>query len=295
MLNVIRMEINRLFRSKSLYIALAICAGILILFTMILGALMDFTESLAENPDMTVSAGDTATGLSVSEGDFSAGVTISASDASLAPSPNPVSFCSSTVSGLCILFVVIYTASFVHSFYKDGYSKNVIGSVKYRYYFQIAKTVCVAAISAVFLFGASIVAIIAAAITIKSFTLAHMGLYFVFLLGEFFLLNAVGLLSAFLTELTLGKVTAIVYILLASTNLVSGILSLLESKLSQLLHTEVELSNFLPSLYHSSFNISTTDTASNGGTLAHALVLSIIFIAIYNAAGAYLITKRDVK
>ena len=295
MLNVIRMEINRLFRSKSLYIALAICAGILILFTMILGALMDFTESFAENPDMTVSAGDTATGLSVSEGDFSAGVTISASDASLAPSPNPVSFCSSTVSGLCILFVVIYTASFVHSFYKDGYSKNVIGSVKYRYYFQIAKTVCVAAISAVFLFGASIVAIIAAAITIKSFTLAHMGLYFVFLLGEFFLLNAVGLLSAFLTELTLGKVTAIVYILLASTNLVSGILSLLESKLSQLLHTEVELSNFLPSLYHSSFSISTTDTASNGGNLAHALVLSIIFIAIYNAAGAYLITKRDVK
>ena len=295
MLNVIRMEINRLFRSKSLYIALAICAGILILFTMILGALMDFTESFAENPDMTVSAGDTATGLAVSEADFSAGVTISASDASLAPSPNPVSFCSSTVSGLCILFVVIYTASFVHSFYKDGYSKNVIGCVKYRYYFQIAKTVCVAAISAVFLFGASIVAIIAAAITIKSFTLAHMGLYFVFLLGEFFLLNAVGLLSAFLTELTLGKVTAIVYILLASTNLVSGILSLLESKLSQLLHTEVELSNFLPSLYHSSFNISTTDTASNGGHLAHALVLSIVFIAIYNAAGAYLITKRDVK
>ena len=122
-----------------------------------------------------------------------------------------------------------------------------------------------------------------------------MGLYFVFLLGEFFLLNAVGLLSAFLTELTLGKVTAIVYILLASTNLVSGILSLLESKLSQLLHTEVELSNFLPSLYHSSFSISTTDTASNGGNLAHAVLLSIIFIAIYNAAGAYLITKRDVK
>ena len=122
-----------------------------------------------------------------------------------------------------------------------------------------------------------------------------MGLYFVFLLGEFFLLTAVGLLSAFLTELTMGKVTAIVYILLAMTSLVSAILSFVDNKLSQILHTEVELSNFLPSLYHSSFNISTTDTASNGGTLAHALVLSIIFIAIYNAAGAYLITKRDVK
>ena len=295
MLNVIRMEINRLIRSRSLYIALGICAGLVILFVMILGVLMDFTEGLADSPDMTVSGGDVATGLAVSEGDFYAGVTVSATDASLAPAPNPVSFCSSLVSGLCLLFVVIYTASFVHAFYKDGYSKNVIGSVKYRYYFQISKSVCVAAISAVFLVGASIAAMLSALIFVKGFTFGHMGLYFVFLLGEFFLLTAVGLLSAFLTELTMGKVTAIVYILLAMTSLVSAILSFVDNKLSQLLHTEVELSNFLPSLYHSSFNISTTDTASNGGHLAHALVLSIVFIAIYNAAGAYLITKRDVK
>ena len=145
MLNVIHMEINRLIRSRSLYIALGICAGLVIIFIMALGALMDFTEDL-----VIVSGGDAATGMAVSEGDFSAGITVSASDASLAPTPNPVSFCSSIVSGLCLLFVVIYTASFVHAFYKDGYSKNVIGCVKYRYYFQIAKSVCVAAISGIF-------------------------------------------------------------------------------------------------------------------------------------------------
>lgn len=292
MLNVIQMEINRLFRSKGLYIALAICAGLIALIVLGLGALMNFT---ADIPDMTASAGDVSEGFAVSEGDLYADVTVSASDTVSAPKPNPVSFCASIVSGLCILFVVIYTASFVHAFYKDGYSKNVLGCVKYRYYFQISKTVCVAAISAVFLIAASVAAMLTAAIYVKGFTFGHMGLYLVFLLGEFLLLNAIGLLSAFLTELTVGKVTAIVYILLASTNLVSGILSLLEGRLSRLLHTEVDISSFLPSLYHSSFTISDTETAANGGNIAHAIVLSVIFIVIYNVAGSYLITKRDVK
>ena len=295
MLNVIRMEINRLFRSKSLYAALGICAGAVILFVLLMGALMDLTSGLNDYSGTAVSPGDIAGEMSVSAGDFSAGMTVSASDASPVPAPSPVSFCASIVSGLCLLFVVIYTASFIHAFYKDGYCKNVIACVKYRYYFQISKTVCVAALSAAFLMAASVAAILASALFIKGFTLAHMGLYFVFMLGEFLLLTAVGLLSAFLTELTGGKATAIVYILLAMTNLVSGILSLLDSKLSQLLHVDVELSSFLPSLYHASFTISDTERAANGSHFAHAVLLSVFFIAIYNAAGAYLITKRDVK
>lgn len=295
MLNVIKMEISRLFRTKSLYVTLGVCAGTVVLLVMFLSALLDFTSSPDNFPDMTVSAGDAAEGFMVSEGDFSAGVTVSPSDTSVFETPCPLSFCGSVVSGMCILFVVIYAASFVHAFYRDGYSKNVISCVKYRYYFQISKTVCVAAISAVFLVVASVVSMLTAAILVKTFTFTHMGLYFAFMIGEYFLLNAVGLLSAFLTELTGGKVTAIVYILLAMTNLVGGILSLVDSKLSQLFHTDVQLSNFLPSLYHGSFSISVEDTASNASHLAHAILLSIVFIAIYNAAGAYLITKRDVK
>ena len=295
MLNVIKMEINRLFRSKGLYITLGICAGVVALFILGLGALYNFTAELPVASDMTVSSGDASEIMAVSDGDFNAGVTVSGDNSTLSPKPNPVSFCSSIVSGMCLLFVVIYTASFVHAFYKDGYSKNVIGCVKYRYYFQISKTVCVAAISAVFLAAASVAAMLTAVIVVRNFAFEQMGLYFMFLLGEFFLLNAVGLLAAFLTELTLGKVTAIVYILLALTNLVNLILSVVNSKLSNLFNAEVDISNIFPSLYHSSFYISDTDRAANGGNLAHAILLSLVFIVIYNAAGAYLITKRDVK
>ena len=291
MFNVIRMEINRLFRSKSLYVTWGVCAGVVVLFVMFLAALLDFTADLTDYSDMAVSAGD----MAVSAGDVYGEMTVSGSDAAAMPAPSPISFFASVVSGLCLLFVVIYTASFVHAFYKDGYSKNVIACVKYRYYFQISKTVCVAAIAASFLVVSSVAATLASVICVKGFTFTHMGLYFAFLLGEFLLLAAVGLLSAFLTELTGGKATAIVYILLAMTNLVSGILSLLDSRLSRLLHIDVELSDLLPSLYHNSFTISAETPSENGASLAHAIILSIVFIAIYNAAGAYLITKRDVK
>lgn len=291
MLNVIHMEINRLFRSKSLYIALGICSGAVILFVMALSALMNFA---ADFSDMTVSGGDF-----VSAGDFSEGLAVSATDAPSGASATteswPVSFCAPIVSGLCLLFVVIYTASFVHAFYKDGFCKNVIACVKYRYYFQICKTVCVAAISAVFLVASSIVAILASAIGVKEFTFGNIGLYFMFMIGEFLLLTAVGLLSAFLTELTGGKATAIIYILLAMTNLVGGLLSLLDGKLSQWLHIKVKLSDLLPSLYHNAFSIRDENGSANGSNLAHAVMLSLIFIVIYNAAGSYLITKRDVK
>ena len=159
----------------------------------------------------------------------------------------------------------------------------------------MAKTVCVAVYCAIILAVSSVVSVVMAAVSVPSFRLEYMGVFFLFLLGEFFLLNAIGLLSAFLTELTYSKVTAIVYILLASTNLIIGLLSLLESKLSEIFHTNVELWKLLPSLYDSSFALNAPDTTGNAGMLTHAVLLSLVFIAIYNAAGAWLITKRDVR
>lgn len=282
MLNVIKMELHRLFRSKSLYATAAVCAGIIILLVMLTAALLNITPDVSPS-DMTVSMGDAEMPVSVSDAEADAG------------SINPVSFCISFIRGVCAIFVVIFTAIFVNGFYKDGYSKNVIACVRNRWYFQVAKTVCVAVYCAIILAVSSVVSIVMSSISVPSFRLEYMGVFFLFLLGEFLLLNAIGLLSAFLTELTYSKVTAIVYILLASTNLIIGLLSLLESKLSEIFHTNVELWKLLPSLYDSSFALNAPDTSGNAGMLAHAVLLSLVFIVIYNAAGTWLITKRDVR
>ena len=44
-----------------------------------------------------------------------------------------------------------------------------------------------------------------------------------------------------------------------------------------------------------SFALNAPDTSGNAGMLAHAVLLSLVFIVIYNAAGTWLITKRDVR
>lgn len=298
MLNVIKMELHRLFRTKSLYITIGVCAGCLALFIMLTAALMNLVDDFTAT-EMAVSASDAAGDLAVSASDTAdtaLGITVSANESAAVPdSTNPVSFCSSYITMLCVIFVVIFTSIFIHSFYKDGYNKNVIACVRNRWYFQAAKAVCVAVYTALLLVVSSVVSIVFSAIMIKSFTLDYLGVFFLFLLGEFFLLNAIGLLSAFLTELTYSKVTAIVYIMLSSTSIIKALLSLVESRLSSLLHMDVEIWKLLPSLYHGSFGMDAPDTSGNGEMLLHAIVLSLVFMVIYNAAGAFLISRRDVK
>ena len=284
MLNVIRMELHRLLHSKSLYITAGVCAGVIALLILLTAALMSALTDM-NTEYMTVSAGDAPMEMTVSMSD--AGAT----DASL----NPASFCSGFISGTCRIMVAIFVAIFVHGFYKDGYDKNVLACVRRRWYFQAAKAVCVAVYTAILLAVSGVTALIISALTVDGFTFGYMGVFLAFLLGEFLLLNAIGLLSAFFTELTYSKVTAIVYILLASTNLISGLLSLLEGRLSDLFHREIEIWKLLPSLYQGSFGLNAPDTTGNGGMLLHAVVLSLAFIVIYNAAGAFLITRRDVK
>ena len=214
MVNVIKMELYRLFRTKSLYVTAAVCAGVIILLVMLTSALINIVTDVSAS-DLTVSMSDSAEGTTVSVSDT----------ASQSGGTNPADFCSGFISGLCGIFVVIFTAIFIHGFYRDGYSKNVIACVKYRWYFQVSKAVCIAVYSAVILAVASVVSLIMSAISLNSFEFEYMGVFFQFLLGEFFLLNAIGLLSAFLTELTYSKVTAIVYILNQKTKIIIALSS----------------------------------------------------------------------
>ena len=182
---------------------MAVCAGTVILLIMLTVALMN---ALADIP---------AEEMTVSMGDASAGVTASAEQTSdLSGTTNPADFCTSFIRGMSAIFVVIFTAIFVFGFYKDGYSKNVVACVKHRWYFQAAKAVCVAVYCAILLAVASVVSLVTSALLVDGFEFSYMGVFLLFLLGEFLLLNAIGLMSAFFTELTCGKVTAIVYILL---------------------------------------------------------------------------------
>ncbi len=263
MLNVIRMELHRLFRSRSFYITIGICAGVIILLTSLFAALINLTGEMDADGASPVNC--------------------------------PLNTCASLTGGMCSLFAVIFAACFTGAFYSGGFCKNVICSVKNRYYFQIAKTVCLSVYSGILLIVASLAGVLSASGLVNHFEFVYMGEYLKYLLGEFCLLTVLAVFSALLTELTGSKVPAIVYFLLSATSLLQGILSIIDGKLADWLNINVELEKFLPSFYHNLFSPSISDTSGNNQLLIHAVVLSLVYLLIYNAAGSCLITKRDIK
>ena len=282
MFNVIRMELHRMFRTRSFYITLAVnVILIVLLFSMMASSI---NEGFAAAPPAAEnSVTQNVEGLEmemVLDNRYG---------------PNPMNVCFS-FTGWSILFVVIFMACFVGRFYKDGFCKNVMGSRGYRFRFQIAQSVCAVLYSAVNIILTGTVSLLMAKALIQSFTFAYLDIFCLNLFGQFLLLCAVGSFSTFLTEWTRSTVPAIVYIFLLSTNIVAMMTSYIDSHLSDWLHKEFVTANYLPSLYFTNqFLLDVSDSAKNNAMLLHATLLSLVFFVIYNVAGSALITKRDIK
>ena len=110
MLNVIRMEIYRMFHSVSFYVTILLCAA------MAGGLLLSQSNSINTYYD-SASSQETV-GMNIRDED--------AVDAENIASPGNV--CDSYITS-AHLFVGIFMALFVGSFYTDGYCKNVLGNV----------------------------------------------------------------------------------------------------------------------------------------------------------------------
>lgn len=284
MFNVIRMELVRMFKTRSFYITIAVCALFMTGMLYILSPVM--------NQAFEASEGQSTSAVVSQETEDGWTVAMNIADTSVA-CPNNV--CSSFIS-YCVLFVVIFIACFVGEFYKNGFCKNVLGKVRHKYYFQAAKLACVMVYTAIIMSVTVTVSLITANCLINSFEFVYMKEFAMFLLGEYCLLSVIGLASAFITELSGSKIPAIIYIVLCSTNIIASLVGAANDKLSELLSTEILIEDYLPSLYQLKFQ---TEIPSNSfmenSNLIRALVLSFVAFVVYNIIGSVLITKRDVK
>lgn len=281
MLNVIRMEISRMFKTRSFYITIAVCAvlvaGLLYILTPVIN---EAFEIQTESAIVSQQSGDGWT------------VSMKLENTSVAC---PSSVCSSFIS-FCVVFVVIFIACFVGEFYKNGFCKNVIGRVRHRYYFQAAKAACVIVYTAILVAVTVAVTLIAANTWVNNFEFVYIKEFVLYLLGEYCLLTVIGLAAAFITELSGSKIPAIVYIVLCSTNIMSSLIAAADSKLSEWLSTEVAIEDYIPSLYQLNFQ---TDVPGNSimqnEPVIRALVISLVAFVVYNIVGSVVISKRDVK
>lgn len=154
MLNMVKMDLFRLFKTKSLYVSLAIMATVTVLFTYLLSNAFDQIEAAA-GAAKTETAGQPAASddSDLSRG-FSAGLHVSINteeDSALPPGMEDLiadhvtilSMLSDLSAGLLLgLFVVIFTVLFATADTTSGFIKNIGGQVPSRSVLILSKAVC---------------------------------------------------------------------------------------------------------------------------------------------------------
>lgn len=274
-----------MFRTRSFYVTLVVSVVMVVCLFMLLAPSMN---------EMFDAAQEAAQGTAQEVGYHNGGLKVEMQVES-GMAPCPVNICSEYTS-FCMLLIVIFMSCFVGDFYKGGFCKNVISRTKHKYDFQIAKSACAAVYAAIVLAVTVITSLIMAKGMIHSFEMSYMGTFFEYLLGEYCLLVVIGLFSAFLTELSYSKIPSITYICLTSTNIVGLVVSGADKKLFEWLNRDIFVEDWFPTLYEPRFLLDAPASGNaNTKALLHAVVLSLVFLVIYNAAGAALVSKRDVK
>lgn len=278
MLNVIRMEIMRMFKTRSFYITIAI--GVIFAGLMLVSltpSMNKFYDGISDEINETLYQSENAEAYISME--------IAYSDTAC-----PSNICGSFVA-VASMFISIFAACFVGEFYKNGFCKNVINTVKHRYYFQVARAICMIIYAAIILAINTIVTCGLAATLVHRFEFTYMKDFALYLLGEYCLTAVMGIAAAFFTELFRSKIPAIVYVVLSTSSLMVTIISAIDSKLGQLLSTEVYIEDYLVSTYQLNFY---GDLPMENNAVIHALVLSFAFFVVYNILGSILVTKRDI-
>lgn len=262
MLNVIRMELSRMFQSRSFYITIAACAAFAGLLTYSTSSSMNkFYDSFAGMIEILPE--NTAC---------------------------PSNVCSSFIASAS-LFICIFAACFVGDFYKNGFCKNVISKVKHRYYFQVSRVVCVMVYTAIALAVNTVATTGLAAAFVHEFEFVYMKDFAVFLLGDYCLLSVLVLFAAFVTELSRSKIPAIVYAVFLSSNLMSALVNTINDNVRNWGFDKFSVQDYFVSLYQGEFF---GDLPLENNIVIHALVLSFAAFLVYNVLGSVLITKKDV-
>lgn len=156
MFNAIRMDVYRLFKTKSTYIILVIMIALSVMGTGLMSVMTEMTEAEGQQvqteqmSDNAGYAGDDDQLYEDTEGAQSQ-VSVSVSESDLDENDNSVlSFAMSDISGLQAgLFIIIFTVLFSMADINSGFIKSIGGQVKGRGVLIVSKMVAIAIFTAI--------------------------------------------------------------------------------------------------------------------------------------------------
>lgn len=292
MVNMLRMDLYRLVRSKSLWI----CLGI----TIVLAALSIGMLGLISSADFMQWA--QSSGGSTSGGAISVGVN---NDATMSPAEIKQSVAEATAilsnstlmgmtggslvkGGTIALMFTIFLSIFLASEFESGYSKNVFTVQPNRFAFLGARLIEIALIAAFFI--ASSMLAIAAASMAAGLELTTASAADMLAWGALvtLLLTGYGMLTAFIIWLTRKMAAGIV----AASVLVTGMLTMMLQAVFSLFPALSHVTDF--TLYSCMQSLGGGLNVDGALSVAHVAGVGLAFVAVFAVLSIVVLQKKDV-
>lgn len=197
--------------------------------------------------------------------------------------------CADISSGIMLIMVTIFAVLFVHAEDSSGFVKNIAGQVKRRWMLYLSKTIIVMAFTFFSLLLYSFIQGIVLMATLDNVALGTeiFGDTVKFVLAQWFMYSAFA--SGLILAVTVIRSTAI--------SITWGELSALGfgSIIAGFINKLIDNKDFNISDYFLTDNIKALSWDSAQSDFIDALVLALIFFAVYNLIGMIWVNKRDVN
>jgi ABC-type transport system involved in multi-copper enzyme maturation permease subunit len=278
MLNVIRMEFDRMLHMKSLYIVLICCAAIVAFGGFITSENIKYKmenatteQTIDENGNAVIIHQQNQQKLTLDD----LGVTIT-------------SEMESNI-GMIIMFCAIFGGIYIGNLYKRGYIKNLISAVRHRWYLPVAKMAPLAVVTLVYEIVVCLVSSISMLIFFPDIKFGSSKEFFELFFMTYLLMLSFNAITILFSELTRGKTTIIIYSVLISTGFIDGICSLINLVALKKLDLTITIQKYLVSN-----QIVTLNTKYLHDNLTFLIIFALITLVLYNVISSYIVTKRDV-
>ncbi len=273
MLNLIKMDLHRLFHTKSFKVGLLLSAAASFIFIALIAGLLAILQEMLKNPESAEAvvffpaAGWLVNGTSVGE------------------------IILTGFGAFSLLVSTILTAIFINSEQSSGYIKNIAGQVSNKGYMIVSKLFTIAvinlAIFAVFSVFSAVSGFVFLSYVIKSVSFLP---FIPVLLIKFLLYMAIDAIILFICTLTKSKSFAVAVGVIFGIGITGFVYSALNSLITFITNgTDVKLATFTPDGINSILSIN-----ADAGLLIKAVVISVVYIAVFTIASSLVFKKRDV-
>lgn len=281
MLNMLKMDLYRMFRTKSMYVIWIVMAIVVVVTTALVK--MDFDALNAENPAQEEQLTEAGTE------NFNVGITVEL------PTQRGESitvfdvFYANVMARFYALFLVIFSVIFSTADINSGYIKNIGGQVKNRGALIVSRAAALAVFTFITMLGVFLLQAVSNAIYFKEVKWGNLNAFLAYFFTESALHYALVLISMAIAVILRNNVISMAISIGLTMNLMSIVYYLIDR-----LVDKVGIHNFVISKYTVTGRISMLGMEPGGRECLVSLAVAVIFGIVMTTFGSVIFKKRDI-